>query len=96
MKRKIKIDNLITQDKLAIFGQDWISTAMGLERYENQLALLTVDDPIDFEIELEVDEHVGDVMLRVRQQFYIPLQVIIPIEQGDAHISVERIADHIY
>lgn len=96
MKRKIKIDNLIVNDKLAIFGNDWISTAMGLERYENQLVLLTVDDPVDFEIEIEVEEYVYDVMLRVRQQFYIPLQVMIPIEQGDAHISVSRIADPIY
>lgn len=96
MKRKIKIDNLIAQDKLAIFGNNWISTAMGLDRYENQLALIIVDDPVDFEIEIEVEEYVGNVMLRVRQLFYIPLEVIIPIEQGDAHISVNRIADHIY
>jgi hypothetical protein len=96
MKRKIKIDNLITQDRVAIIGKDWISTAMGLDRYENLLMLRIVDDPVDFEVEIEVEEYVGDVMLRVRQQFYIPLQVMIPLEQGDAHISVQRIADHIY
>jgi hypothetical protein len=96
MKRKIKIDNLIAQDRIYIAGQDWISTAMGLDRYENQLVLTTVGDPVDFEVEVEVEEYVGDVMLRVRQQFYKPLQVIISIEQGDAHISVNRIEDYIY
>ena len=96
MKRKIKIDNLIRNDKLEIFGNDWISTAMGLERYKNQLVLLTVDDPEDFEVEIEVDDHVDNVMLRIRQQFYIPLQVIISIKYGDAYINVSRIADPIY
>jgi len=96
MKRKIKIDNLFTQDTLVIFGRDWISTAMGLDKYENELILLTVDDPVDFEVEIEVEECVGDVMLRVSQQFYIPVQMTIPLEQGDAHISLNRLADSIY
>ena len=96
MKRKIKIDNLFTQDTLAIFGRDWISTAMDLDKYENQLILLTVDDPVDFVVEIEVEEYVSDVMLRVSQQFYIPVQMTIPLEQGDAHISLNRLADSIY
>jgi len=96
MKRKIKIDNLISNDTVGIFGPDWVSTAMGLNRYENTLAMVTVDDPVDFEVEIEMEEYVGDIMIRVRQQFYLPFQMIIPIEHGDAHISVTRIVDEIY
>jgi len=96
IKRKIKIDNLITEDTLEIFGSDWISTAMGLKSYENQLVLLTVVDPTDFEVEIEVSEYVSDVMLKVTQHFYIPLKMIIPIKHGNTHISVNRIADQVY
>ncbi len=96
MKRKIKIDNLFTQDKLAIFGRDWISTAMDLDKYENQLISLIVDDPVDFEIELEVEECVVDVMLRVRQQFYIPVQMEIILENDTTYIKLNRLADPIY
>lgn len=96
MKRKIKIDNLFTQDTLAIFGRDWISTAMDLDKYENQLISLIVDDPVDFEIELEVEEYVSDVMLRVSQQFYIPVQMEIILENDTTYIELNRLADSIY
>ena len=96
MKRKIKIDNLFTQDTLVIFGRDWISTAMGLDKYENELILLTVDDPVDFEVEIEVEECVGDVMLRVKQQFYIPVQMEIILGNDTTYIKLNRLADPIY
>jgi len=96
VKRKIKIDNLFTQDTLAIFGRDWISTAMDLDKYENQLILLTVDDPVDFVVEIEVEEYVSDVMLRVSQQFYIPVQMEIILENDTTYIELNRLADSIY
>jgi hypothetical protein len=96
MKRKIKIDNLITQDKLAIFGNDWVSTAMDLDRYENGLALIVIDDPTDFEIEIEVDKDDKDILLRVSQKFYIPVQMKIMLEKNITHVELNRLSDPIY
>jgi len=96
MKRKIKINNLIEQDILYIAGRDWVSNAMHLYKYENELALITIDDPTDFEIEIEVNKNDKDIMLRVIQKFYIPLEFILTLEKYITHITLHRIADPVY
>lgn len=96
MKRKVKIDGLIENDTIAIFGQDWVSIAMGLDKYENELAINTVDDPKDFELEVEMDDDDNNVILRVRHTYYVPIQMSLTLEHYITHITLNRITDPIY
>ena len=96
MKRKIKIDNLIEQDTLAIYGRDWVSFAMDRDKYENGLALIVIDNPTDFEIEIEVDKVDTNIMIRVRQLFFIPVQIMVELKKYTTIIKLIRTADPIY
>lgn len=96
MKRKIKIDNLIENDRLYLANRDWVSNAMGLNKYENEIVNITIDNPADFEIEIEVDKDNIDILLRVRQEFYIPIEMKITLKKYITHIKLDRPVDHIY
>lgn len=96
MKRRIKIDNLISGDRLAIFGKDWITNVMGGNKYYHLLVNTIIDDPKDFEIELELDRCEKDAILRVRQEFYVPIELTVSLEHENIDISLNRISDPVY
>ena len=96
MKRKLRIDSLIENDLLVIYGKDWVSSAMDLDKYENELALITVDAPTDFELEVEVDENDKDILLIVSHKFYISVQMKIMLGKYMTHITLNRMPDPVY
>jgi len=96
MLRELKIKNLIKDDWLYIAGMDWVSNAMGLDKYENQLVLIQVEDSTKFEFHLDIDEDDRNVMIRVRQTLYMPIQLMINLEKYNTTIVLNRVSDPIY